>query len=219
MQGSQARSRPSSCLADYCLAGKRQVTAGVHRECRKGPPPGCVLATGPQVQVLGAAKHSGSSGGICSPSPWEPLGPSLPVTPSASWAPALWSPGDGMAMGPGWGQPATGGRSWLQGVPGWAQVLAAGEDALTQAQEAAAAPLLPRPGRPHGQLHPQSLRGSRCGGPWEGPPCSLPPLLGSSHTGHPTDRAGPVIPTRAQSRGTQGVPQGSASPPAGKVVF
>lgn len=119
MRGSQARSRPSSCLADYCLAGKRQVTAGVHRECRKGPPPGCVLATGPQVQVLGAAKHSGSSGGICGPSPWEPLGPSLPVTPSASWAPALWSPGDGMAMGPGRGQPATGGGALLAaGSPG-----------------------------------------------------------------------------------------------------
>lgn len=160
--------------ADDCLVGKRQVTdAGAHLSVQeRAPRPGFVLARDPQVQVLGATKHSGSSGGVCGPSPWRPLGPSLPVTPSASQAPALWSPGDRVATGPVWGQPATEGHSWLQAVPGWEQVPAAEKDSLTQAQEATAAPFpLPPLGRP---LREQVRRPTG-----REPPCSLPPLLGS----------------------------------------
>lgn len=91
------------------IHGARPGTdAGVPRECTGRSPAQGLPGQGPSPASSWGHQALGQLRGHLWP---EPVGasPPLPVTPSASQAPALWSPGDWAATGPAWGQPATGG--------------------------------------------------------------------------------------------------------------
>lgn len=87
---------------------------------------------------------------------------------------------------------------------------AAEEASLAHAQEAAAAPSSPAPGRPPGQLHPRSEQ------VWQSPGGSLHarsrPSWAPGHAGGPHRPGRTRDPNTRANQGTQGLPQSSARP-------
>lgn len=155
---------------------------------QEGAPPRVCLARGPHLQVLGATKHSGSSGGICGPSPWGPPGPSLSPPQPPRHRPC------GVLVT---GRPrAQHGGSRTQGV-----LLAAGSPGAGAGAGGRGSVLSPRPGSRSCPFVPRPREASRAAAPaeragvavpWREPPCSLPPLLGPGpRWGAPSTRQDP----------------------------
>lgn len=155
---------------------------------QEGAPPRVCLARGPHLQVLGATKHSGSSGGICGPSPWGPPGPSLsPPQPPRHWPCGVLVTGRPRAQR---------GGSRPQGV-----LLAAGSPGAGAGAGGRGSVLSPRPGSRSCPFVPRPREASRAAAPAERagvavprrePPCSLPPLLGPGpRWGAPSTRQDP----------------------------
>lgn len=155
---------------------------------QEGAPPRVCLARGPHLQVLGATKHSGSSGGICGPSPWGPPGPSLsPPQPPRHRPCGVLVTGRPRAQRRG---------SRPQGV-----LLAAGSPGAGAGAGGRGSVLSPRPGSRSCPFVPRPREASRAAAPAERagvavprrePPCSLPPLLGPGpRWGAPSTRQDP----------------------------